>query len=83
MVVREWQPDIVIDTHTHPFDTKAIFVRGEMWLSEGNRIRRLARGGSFRLRTGTPHGERYESESATYRVARTQSTAEGRYAMAP
>ena len=54
--VREWQPDTVIDMHTHPFDAEAIVVQGEMWLSEGDRIRHLTRGGTFRLHAGTAHG---------------------------
>ena len=82
-MVREWQPDTVIDTHTHPFDAEAIVVQGEMWLSEGDRIRHLTRGGTFRLHAGTAHGERYGTEGATYWVARTQSVAEGRHAVAP
>ena len=71
-LLREWRRDTVIETHTHPFDAEAIIVRGEMWLSEGGRIRHLTRGGTFRLRAGTPHAERYGPEGATYWVGRKQ-----------
>ena len=71
-LVRDWQPDTVVETHTHPFDAEAIVVQGEMWLSEGSRIRHLTLGGTFRLRAGTPHAERYGREGATYWVGRKQ-----------
>lgn len=80
--VRVWQPDTVIETHTHPFDAEAIVVQGEMWLREGKQTRHLTRGGTFRLRAGTSHGERYGAEGASYWVARKQPVAEGRHAMA-
>lgn len=34
-LVREWAPDAVTQTHTHPFDAEAVVVEGEMWLMEG------------------------------------------------
>ena len=71
-LVREWGPDTVLETHTHPFDAEAIVVQGEMWLSEGGRTRHLTLGGTFRLRAGTPHAERYGREGATYWVGRRQ-----------
>jgi hypothetical protein len=71
-LVRVWQPDTVLETHTHPFDAEAIVVQGEMWLSEGDRTRHLTRGGTFRLRAGTPHAERYGAQGATFWVGRRQ-----------
>ena len=71
-LLREWRPDAVIETHTHPFDAEAIVVQGEMWLSEGGRIRHLTLGGTFRLPARTPHAERYGPEGATYWVGRKQ-----------
>ncbi|MEJ8850324.1 AraC family transcriptional regulator [Variovorax rhizosphaerae] len=67
---RVWEPGQVVDTHTHPFAVKALVVRGEMWLTEGEQTRRLAPGDRFELDFAAPHGERYGSEGATYWVAR-------------
>ena len=69
-LVREWRPDTVVETHTHPFDAEAIVVQGEMWLSQGDRTWHLTPGGTFRLEAGTPHDERYGPEGATYWVGR-------------
>ena len=72
-LVREWGPDTLLETHTHAFDAEAIVVQGELWLSENGRIRHLTRGGTFRLRAGTPHAERYGPDGATYWVGRKRS----------
>lgn len=69
-LVREWRPEVVVETHSHPFDSEAIVMRGEMWLTEGDRTRHLQRGGTFRLSAGTQHGERYGSQGATFWVGR-------------
>ena len=70
-LVREWQPNAVLATHTHPFDAEAIVVRGEMWLTTGDRTWHLTPGSTFRLSAGTPHSERYGLEGATFWVGRT------------
>ena len=71
-LVREWQPNTVLETHTHPFDAEAIVVQGEMWLTESDRTWHLRAGATFRLSAGTAHGERYGPEGATYWVGRRQ-----------
>lgn len=67
---RRWQPNTVIDTHTHPFAVQALVVQGEMWLSVGERTRHLRPGDRFELEANVPHAERYGAEGATYWVAR-------------
>jgi len=67
---REWAPDTVLDTHTHPFSVRALVVRGEMWLTVGEQTRRLLAGDHFTLDRDVPHAERYGSEGAAYWVAR-------------
>ncbi len=67
---REWAPDTVLDTHTHPFSVKALVVRGEMWLTVDEQTRHLLAGDSFALDRDVPHAERYGSEGAAYWVAR-------------
>jgi hypothetical protein len=70
VLVRDWAPGQVVDTHSHPFDADALVVRGEMWLSDAAGERHLGAGDTFRLAAGTPHAERYGPTGATYWVAR-------------
>jgi len=67
---RRWQPNALIDTHTHPFSVKALVVQGEMWLTVGERTQHLRAGDRFELATDVAHAERYGAEGATYWVAR-------------
>lgn len=71
---REWAPLTVLGTHTHPFAARALVVRGEMWLTQQDRTRRLVAGGSFELEADAPHAERYGAEGATYWVARRNAS---------
>jgi len=70
---RQWQPALVLDTHTHPFALKALVVQGEMWLVVGDDEQHLLPGDAFVLERGVPHLERYGAEGATYWVARRNS----------
>ena len=70
MLVREWQPNLVIDTHTHPFDVSALVVRGEFVLTVGEKVIALKAGDPFRLARDIPHTEQYGPEGATVWVAR-------------
>ena len=70
VLVREWAPLTVLDTHTHPFAVRAIVVAGEMWLTEDEQTRHLVVGDRFELARDVPHAERYGAAGATYWVAR-------------
>mgnify|MGYP003429153894 FL=1 len=70
VLVREWQPGQVIDTHRHPFAIKVLVARGEFWLTEGEQVRHLRAGDRFELARERPHAERYGDEGATFCVAR-------------
>jgi quercetin dioxygenase-like cupin family protein len=70
VLVREWQPGQVLDTHRHPFAVKALVTRGEVWLTEGEHVRHLRAGDGFQLAREVPHAERYGEEGATFWVAR-------------
>jgi quercetin dioxygenase-like cupin family protein len=75
VVVREWAPGQVIDTHRHPFDVTAWVVRGEVALTEGENTRLLQAGDSFQLTRDVAHAERYGPEGATFWVARKHAPA--------
>ena len=70
VLVREWQPGQVLDTHTHPFAVKALVVRGDLWLTQGEHICHLQAGEGFELARDEPHAERYGEQGATFWVAR-------------
>jgi quercetin dioxygenase-like cupin family protein len=70
VLVREWQPGQVLDTHTHPFAIDALVVRGEFTLGCGGTQRLVRAGEHFELEREVPHSERYGPEGATFWVAR-------------
>jgi quercetin dioxygenase-like cupin family protein len=70
VLVREWEANRVVDTHTHPFDVSALVVRGEFKLTLGERVIILKAGDPFRLARDIPHIENYGPEGATVWVAR-------------
>ena len=67
---RTWAPDMVLDTHTHPFAVKARVTAGQLWLTTGSQKRYLTPGNEFTLPANEPHAEHYGPEGATYWVAR-------------
>ena len=67
---RDWAPDTVLDTHTHPFAVRAVVVDGQMWLSVDGVERELTVGDTFALDANVPHAERYGPAGASYWVAR-------------
>ena len=69
-MVREWAPDSIVVTHTHPFAAEAVVTQGEMWLTCDGQTRHLKPGDTFSLAHEQPHAERYGPQGATYWVAR-------------
>jgi quercetin dioxygenase-like cupin family protein len=70
VVVREWPPLTVVDTHVHRFAARGLVVRGEMWLIVGEQTEHLRPGATFTLAPGVTHSEHYGEQGATYWVAR-------------
>jgi len=75
VLVREWAPGQVLDTHTHPFALRVDVVRGEVALSCDGVTRSLRAGDRFELPFEAPHAEAYGPEGATFWVARQRKTA--------
>ncbi len=73
VIERSWQPNTVLDTHTHPFSVDALVVQGEMWLTVNGQTRHLLPNDRFTLARDVPHEERYGAQGATYWVARKSS----------
>jgi quercetin dioxygenase-like cupin family protein len=70
VLVREWDAHHVTPEHDHPFDTSALVIRGEFWLTVGENTRHLRQGDTFQLDRGIAHSERYGPEGATFWAAR-------------
>jgi hypothetical protein len=70
VLVRQWAPGLVIETHTHPFAVSARIVAGDVALSAGGATAHLRAGDRFELEHGAPHAERYGPDGATFWVAR-------------
>lgn len=70
VLVREWKPGQVLETHTHPFAVKALVVSGDFWLTCGEQTRQIRAGEWFELARGVPHSERYGDQGATFWAAR-------------
>lgn len=70
VLVRDWKPGQVLDTHTHPFAVEALVVEGEMWLSCEGQTRHLLPGDTFSLAKEAPHAERYGPQGAVFWAAR-------------
>jgi hypothetical protein len=70
VVVRDWSPREVVETHRHPFAARALVVSGEMWLTQRGVTRHLVAGDRFELDADEPHAERYGDQGATYWVGR-------------
>ena len=70
VIERSWQPNTVLDTHTHPFAVDALVVQGEMWLTVNGQTQHLVAKDRFTLARDVAHEERYGAQGATYWVAR-------------
>ena len=73
VIERTWQPNTVLDTHTHPFAVDALVVQGEMWLTVNGQTQHLLPQDRFTLARDVAHEELYGAEGATYWVARKSS----------
>ena len=70
VLARDWAPNTVLDTHTHPFGVHAVLTRGEMWLTTNGHTQHLVPGSIFELEPDVLHDELYGAEGAAYWVAR-------------
>lgn len=70
VLIRRWDPGVSNELHSHPFDTDALVVEGEYWLTSGDGTRHLKRGDTFQVARGELHSERYGSQGAVFWAAR-------------
>jgi len=64
------EPDGFLDSHTHPFEAKALILDGEITLVCEGQARLYRPGEVFHLAQAAPHSERYGPAGVTYLVGR-------------
>jgi quercetin dioxygenase-like cupin family protein len=82
VLVREWDANLVLSEHRHPFAVKARVARGELRLDRFDATpptsRLLREGDTFELAADVPHAEHYGAAGATLWVARRHPHAAAR-----
>ncbi|OAJ54005.1 cupin [Paraburkholderia ginsengiterrae] len=68
LVTREANGEV--DVHTHPFESKALILEGEMSIRVGEEERAYRAGDVFHLPANEPHSERYGPNGVTFLVGR-------------
>lgn len=69
-LVRNWDANFANDPHEHPFDTDAVAVQGEFWLTIHEQTQHYTRGDTFKVGQGVTHSERFGPEGAVFWAAR-------------
>lgn len=69
-VIVEREPGGFMDTHAHPFEAKALVIRGEIRIRTENADRLFRVGDVFHLPANMPHTEHYGPEGVAYLVGR-------------
>jgi hypothetical protein len=71
---KDYAPNELIETHTHPFAARGLVTAGEMAITCDGHTRSYLIGDIFELEPGQVHSERYGPHGATYYVGRKYST---------
>jgi quercetin dioxygenase-like cupin family protein len=70
VLVRTWEPNFENAPHSHPFDTDAVVVEGDYWLTMNNQVRHLQVGDQFQVSRDVQHSEKYGPQGAVFWAAR-------------
>ena len=69
-LTRSWEPNQLVASHSHPFDARALVLKGEFTLSWNGQTQTLSQGDTFSMVAGCEHAEHYSAQGATYLVGR-------------
>lgn len=64
------EADTFLETHSHPFEARALVLRGELKIFIADTARLYRAGDVFHLHARCAHAERYGPQGATYLAAR-------------
>ncbi len=70
VVAVEREPDGMLDTHSHPFEARALVMAGEITIEAEGRTRRYGPGDIFQLGANIPHVEHYGPQGVRYLAGR-------------
>lgn len=67
---KEWEPNLSLEMHTHPYDVRVQLASGQVRLSLAAGVQTYEAGQGFYLARNTEHAEQYGPQGATFWVAR-------------
>lgn len=70
VVAVEREPNGSLDTHSHPFEARALIIDGEITIEAEGRTRRYGPGEVFQLGADIPHIEHYGPQGVRYLAGR-------------
>lgn len=70
VVAVEREPNGWLDTHTHPFEARALVTEGEITIEAEGSTRRYGPGDIFQLGANIPHVEHYGPQGVRYLAGR-------------
>jgi len=70
VLVKSWDPNTVLEHHSHPFSVQALVVAGKMWLRVAEDSYALGVGDRFSVNHSVQHAETYGPAGAVVWVAR-------------
>jgi len=59
ITTKSMDPNVFIDTHTHPFDVRALVLEGDLTLKYDGQTKHLKAGDILELARDIPHTEQY------------------------
>lgn len=68
------EPGVHNDSHSHPFDVRALMLSGELTLTWEGQTRTYRAGDVFTMAAGCAHVEQFGPEGASYVVGRRQAS---------
>lgn len=70
VVTVEREPNGSLDTHTHPFEARAMILAGEITVVANGQTWHCGPGDTFHLDADVPHTEHYGPQGVTYLAGR-------------
>jgi quercetin dioxygenase-like cupin family protein len=70
---KQWEPNLALEMHTHPYDVRVQVTSGQVRLSLANGAQTYEAGQGFYLARNTEHAEKYGPDGAHFWVARKLS----------
>jgi quercetin dioxygenase-like cupin family protein len=76
VVTREWEANTHNASHSHPFEVRALVLKGELRLAWAGHDQKFGPGQVFTMAPGCAHEEWYGAEGATFLSGRKMPTAQ-------